>query len=67
VPRELVDLVTTSSPKIETKLGNLNASILLDSESVRSLIAVIHIQQLRLADRKVETFPTGLFNLTIFV
>jgi len=40
--------------------------VLLDSESVKSLLSVTRIEQLCLADRKLQMFPTGLFNLTNF-
>lgn len=43
-PPKCFEFVTTFSTKIEAKLRNLNASILLDSESVRSLTALIHIR-----------------------
>ena len=63
---KLFDFVTTFSPKIEANLRNLYVSVQFDSESVRSLISVIHIQQLSVADRKLQMFPTGLFYLNIF-
>jgi hypothetical protein len=63
---KIVDFATTSYAKIEAKLRNLNASVLLHSESARSLISFVHIQQFRLADRKLQMFTTDFTYVTTF-